>query len=241
MDVVDILLATNRIMEDVLFSVAGTLKGKKDNRWFFAFAHASITKRINKGIRLFVKPAELLVFNMNFAMRFLKALKAQEQEAVPPHWKSAFDFCSGWGVVKRAGQLSLDTLKRAQEGSKEDVAVISPMLGCAQGMAEAHINVDIRAALKDVECRVSNADFGNMLYYVEEGAKDALKEAYGETGGLIASTAKEMARRLEKEWRNAVFKSVCGQEVPEPDPDFILKSWKLDEATPPVPAAVPAR
>lgn len=204
-EAVDKLLALqNKKVEQELFEAANSYLEEKDFRWFFTYAHATITHEINLNIVLFQRPNALLRFNMNFGRAYLRALRGTSTGVSSERWKIAFAACKG--------------LQYASATQGEDL----DLEACGAMMAEVHIHVDLAAAMREVGC-IPPKDYGNMLYFVDAGSRQALIAYRGEFGGNLEDWAQHHAfPPLVRMWRDAVYQTSCNvKDVPPPERSFI--------------------
>ncbi|MBA2436047.1 MAG: DUF4157 domain-containing protein, partial [Chthoniobacterales bacterium] len=197
-----LLVDRNLAIENGLFEAAEEFHRSDDLRWFFAFAHASITQQINQNLSLFQRPNALLRLNIHFAEEFLRAVYGQPHEV----WQRAFRDCNALG-----------------RGAAATSALVGEAELCGAAMANVHINVDLTAALREVGC-IPPSDYSNMLVFVNRGALAALVRLRGQAlGAAEAMVQHVIAPLLDLEvraWRNAAYSSVCNTQVPAVKPEF---------------------
>lgn len=134
------LLGQNREIENGLFLASRNYLQNGDLRWFFALAHATITQQINDNIGRFQRPNALIRLNLHFAQAFLRAVNSLEGE----EWKQAFRVCQA-----------------LQRGSEETMALVGETEICAGAMADVHIFIDLKRAIREVGC-IPPEDYGNV-------------------------------------------------------------------------------
>ena len=145
-------------------------------------------------------------------------------QASPP-WKKAFAECRTAERWEPATKVACHVVANPVICRVTDGAAVK---ACAVAMANAHINTDIAASLKTVGCIDPN-DYGNMLLFVEIGARDAISKLHGRLEGPMFSYLKETFLPLDKMWRNAVYEQTCRQPVPDVEGTFratILRNAK---------------
>jgi hypothetical protein len=213
----DALLIKTRTIEADLERIANAYRTRHDARWMFARAHHLITREINRTIELprtFHDPNALLRFNMAFASAFLAAVR--DMPSTP--WREAFAQCM-------AGQVYSDVMNE-RDGYSRGVPMLSKsddataVQSCAIAMANAHINTDIVHALRTVGC-INVHDYGNVLLFVERAARTTIMELNGPPVGEMLNWLKQMLLPLDKIWRNAAYRGVCGVDVPPVEAAFI--------------------
>lgn len=194
------LLQLNKNIEAQLMSSADAYFSNKDLRWYFTYAHALITSRINNNITLFQRPNALIRLNISFAEEFLMAVNNQPSE----FWQLAFKKCRAFD--KAGGVLVGETEL------------------CGASMANVHIHIDLANALKTVGC-IPPADYGNMLVFIKQAALVATRRLRGpfvaEAELILNDLVFGPVTGLEvKAWRNAVYGETCNAEVPSPEDKF---------------------
>jgi len=195
-------LARNQRIEQTLFNDAQAYLRAGDFRWFFALAHAHITRQINTNLTLFQRPNALLRLNLHFAEEFIRALNGQAHDG----WKRAFQFC-----------------KVLEKNSRENPALVGEVEFCGARMANIHIHVDLARALNEVGC-IPPEDYGNVLVFVNRGALAATIELRGKFLGVSETIANQFIAPLVdldvKAWRNTVYQKTCNAVVPAPQQKF---------------------
>jgi hypothetical protein len=216
-NVSDTLLKRSRGIESDLVRIAERYCSQGDARWLFAKAHSLITKDINRTItmpRLYRDPNALLRFNLSFASAFVAAVNVLPSAA----WKSAFAQCMT-GEVFSSAMAAKDghaSTFSAPFRSVDKAAVLS----CAMAMADAHINSDIIHALRTVGC-IDKFDYANVLHFVQRAARTTIVELSGTPVGELLDQLKRILLPLERVWRNAAYRGICGVAVPPIEVAFI--------------------
>lgn len=213
----DELRTRSKRIELDLERIASTYRTKHDVRWMFARAHSLITKEINRTIELprtFRDPSALLRFNMAFASAFLAAVR--DMPSAP--WQQAFAECMV-GQIYSNVMTERDGFSR---GIPEPFRAgdASAVQSCAIAMANAHINTDIVQALRTVGC-IDVHDYANVLLFVQRAARITIMELNGPAVGEMLDWLKQMLLPLDKIWRNAAYRGVCGVAVPPVEAAFI--------------------
>ena len=220
----DKLLKRNEEIEAELDDVVRRYKAMRDARWMFARAHDLITHQINVTLRFnpsaFRNPDQLIRFNISFATAFLAAVA----DMASPPWRQAFTECA---LVEAQYNMWIPMSPPSDPRGWRPVA---PPLGhsddanavklCAISMANAHIKTDIVNSLKTIGC-IDRNDYGNILIFVERGARQAIIELHGRTSGAIFNWLKEALLPLDKMWRNSVYTEICRIPVPNVEQAFI--------------------
>jgi len=192
---------TDTIERD-LFRVSSTFQAAGDFRWFFSFAHASITRFILRNIELFDDPNQLLRLNRHFATEYLDAARGRPHEV----WKKAFKYCEA-----------------LQTNAAINPALVGEVEFCGASMAKVHIKYDLSNALKAEGC-LNARDYGNMLTLVLRGnlaAEMKLRGMFGAANVLLLGKLFGPKLNLDvEEWRNAAYTQVCRLPVPKPDRAF---------------------
>ena len=197
------LVAQNNAIEQGLFGIAEDYYRQGDLRWFFAYAHAQITRQINENLSSFQRPNALLRLNMHFAEEFARAVQQQSHSV----WRRAFRVCQA-----------------LQHASSETPALVGEAESCGALMASVHIGVDLVAALNEVGC-IPPADYGNMLAFVDLGMLAAIVRLRGRAVAsmevMVQALVAPMLDLEVKSWRNAAYMSICNTPVPEVEPGFV--------------------
>jgi hypothetical protein len=185
----------NKQVEKALLEAADNYYEAGDLRWFFAYAHGTISKLINANLELFQDPNALLKLNIHFSEAFIRAVDGDG----PDLWKKAFRMCAAL--------------------QKNELLLQGEVEMCGAAMANVHIFLDLQTALREVGC-ISADDYGNMLVFVNRGNLAALVRLRGRADGAAERMLQELVGPIigldVKAWRNAVFEAVCKKKVPEP-------------------------
>lgn len=197
-----------------------------DARWFFAHAQAYILRQIIANIRTFPEAERdvLLRVSIHFGKSFLEAILKEEskpfwrdvlEEVGPPpiwssdQWERAFAACK---LVRRAedGRMRTPT-----PPIRVDVEA------CGALMANVHITKDLPAALRSESVRISPQSYSNLVIFVEAGAESAIRKLrWWGMEQLELTIKRRFVPRLEKMWRNQVYRDLYDQDVPPEDPKF---------------------
>ena len=206
------LVAQNQKVEQEMFEAAESYFKDKDFRWFFSYAHATITHLINLNLVLFQRPNALLRFNLDFGRAYLKALRGASSGLSGKRWRIAFAACKG---LQYESDLN-DLIPLAIKGDNVNLEA------CGALMAEVHIHVDLAAAMSEVGC-IPPEDYGNMLYFVDAGSRKALIAYRGKFGGRLEDWVQHHAfPPLVRMWRDAVYQTSCNvNDVPPPGKWFV--------------------
>lgn len=194
------LLERNRIIEADLLRSAEQYYEGGDLRWFFSYAHGKITEQINKNIKIFEKPNDLLRLNIHFAETYIRAVNGQ------PHnqWREAFQYCE----------------------SLQNTGIFFGGEFCGARMAKVHIYIDLSIALREVGC-ISPKDYSNMLVFVNRSSLAALARLRGKAMGSAQSILQyffsDWFNMNVEVWRNNVYEEVCHVPVPDVDANFSQK------------------
>jgi len=214
------LLDRNLRMQTDLWHVSERYRTAADARWMFAFAHFRITQQINQALIaspwVFREPNALLRFNLAFASAFMTAVSVM----VTPPWKKAFAECAFAESVRSINAAHWPTLSTTSSEAIANRDNASAVLVCAVAMANAHINTDIVNALRNIGC-IDRNDYGNILLFVEQGAKDAICRLQGLVLGSTMNYLKQLMLPLDEIWRNAVYEQYCGRPVPRVETAFL--------------------
>jgi hypothetical protein len=205
-------------IQDDLWRVVASYEKMRDARWMFAFAHFRITQQINETIPkgAFRDPDQLIRFNLSFATAFLAAVAGMTTAP----WREAFDICEGLVTAAVYNLPGCQVLPKPPEECRVAASLDpQPIIMCSVAMAKVHINTDIVNSLRTVGCIDIN-DYANILVFVEKGARDAIYVLTGKVVGPTADALKRTLLPLDKIWRNAVYKQVCGTPVPGIEQSF---------------------